>query len=54
MEFLLAGATAVGVGTALFRDPLVCAAINTGLRGYLARHGYTHVSELTGALNTPQ
>ena len=53
VEFLLAGATAVGVGTALFRDPLVCAGINTGLRAYLDRHGFGHVSELTGALQAP-
>lgn len=53
VEFLLAGASAVGVGTALFRDPLVCASINQGLREYLARHGNAHVSELTGALQNP-
>ena len=51
VEFLLAGASTVGVGTALFRDPLVCAEINKGLRAYLDRHGFSHVSELTGALN---
>lgn len=50
VEFLLAGASAVGVGTALFRDPLVCATINAGLCDYLARHGHTHISELTGTL----
>lgn len=51
VEFLLAGATAVGIGTALFRDPLVCRKINTGVRDYLSRHGFTRVCELTGALN---
>lgn len=50
VEFLLAGAAAVGIGTVLFREPLACAAINAGLRDYLARHGFAHVSELTGAL----
>jgi dihydroorotate dehydrogenase (NAD+) catalytic subunit len=50
VEFMLAGASAIGVGTALFRDPLVCEKINTGLAAYLARHGFEHLSELTGAL----
>ena len=50
IEFLIAGATTVGVGTALFYDPLVCKKINAGIRGYLARHGLSHVAELTGTL----
>lgn len=50
LEFLIAGASAVGVGTALFYDPLVCASINEGLRDYLRRHGIGHVCELTGTL----
>ncbi|MGH8162068.1 MAG: dihydroorotate dehydrogenase [Gammaproteobacteria bacterium] len=50
VEFLLAGASAIGVGTVLFRDPLACGKINAGLRDYLARHGLPGVSELTGAL----
>ena len=50
IEFLLAGATAVGVGTALFYDPLVCKKINTGLEDYLSQHGIASVTELTGAL----
>ena len=51
IEFLLAGATTVGVGTALFYDPLVCRKINTGVAEYLARHKLSSVSELTGALD---
>jgi dihydroorotate dehydrogenase (NAD+) catalytic subunit len=50
IEFLIAGATAVGVGTALFYDPLVCRKINAGIRDYLARHGFASVAELTGSL----
>jgi len=38
VEFLLAGASAVGVGTGLFYDPLVCGKINAGLTEYLRRH----------------
>ncbi len=51
IEFLLAGATTVGVGTALFYDPLICNSINAGIADYLARHNMDSVSELTGALN---
>lgn len=50
IEFLLAGATAVGVGTALFYDPLVCQKINAGILEYLERHQISSVTELTGAL----
>ena len=50
VEFLLAGASAVGVGTGLFYNPLLCAEINAGLRDYLRRHDLASVAELTGAL----
>ena len=53
VEFLLAGATAVGVGTALFYDPLVCRTINAGLADYVKRHGFSSVRALTGALQLP-
>lgn len=48
LEFLIAGATAVGVGTALFYDPLVCPKINQGIADYLARNGMRSVTELIG------
>ena len=48
IEFLLAGATTVGVGTALFFDPLVCDKINKGVSSYLETNGYTSVSGLIG------
>ena len=50
IEFLVAGASAVGVGTALFYDPLVCRSINAGIRQYLRRHGMSRVGELVGTL----
>jgi dihydroorotate dehydrogenase (NAD+) catalytic subunit len=50
IEFLLAGASAVGVGTALFYDPLVLPKINQGIADYLTRHNITSVAELTGKL----
>jgi dihydroorotate dehydrogenase (NAD+) catalytic subunit len=52
IEFLLAGASAVGVGTALFYDPLVCQAINQGITDYLKRHRLRSVTDLVGALHT--
>jgi dihydroorotate dehydrogenase (NAD+) catalytic subunit len=51
IEFLIAGASAVGVGTALFYDPLVCPKINQGISDYLERHRMTSVNELVGSLN---
>ena len=48
IAFMIAGASAVGIGTALFYDPLVCPKINAGLIDYLDRHQVSHVSELTG------
>ncbi len=53
LEFLIAGASAVGVGTGLFYDPLTCRAINQGIRDYLSRHGLSSVADLTGALEYP-
>jgi dihydroorotate dehydrogenase (NAD+) catalytic subunit len=50
IEFLIAGATTIGIGTALFYDPLVCQKINTGLLDYLRRHEMSSVSDLTGSL----
>jgi dihydroorotate dehydrogenase (NAD+) catalytic subunit len=55
IEFLLAGADAVGVGTALFYDPLILPKLNRGILDYLDRHDLESVRQLTGALrlNTP-
>jgi dihydroorotate dehydrogenase (NAD+) catalytic subunit len=50
IEFLICGASAVGVGTALFYDPLICQKINQGISDYLLRHGLNSVTELTGSL----
>lgn len=51
LEFLLAGASTIGVGTALFYDPLVCDKINAGIKDYLERHKLASVTELIGALD---
>jgi len=50
LEFIIAGASAVGVGTALFYDPLVCKKINAGIVDYLERHQLSEVSQLVGTL----
>jgi dihydroorotate dehydrogenase (NAD+) catalytic subunit len=50
LEFIIAGASTVGVGTALFYDPLVCQSINAGIARHLAAHGLGSVSELCGTL----
>lgn len=52
IEFIVAGATAIGIGTALFYDPLVCKKINAGVVDYLERHEMASVSELVGTLQT--
>ena len=52
LEFLIAGATAVGIGTALFYDPFVCRKVNDGIAGYLRANGFESVTELTGSLRT--
>ena len=51
LEFLIAGATTVGVGTALFYSPLVCKEINAGITEYLQRHEIANVIDLVGSLN---
>jgi len=51
LEFIIAGATAVGVGTALFYDPLVCPKINAGIAAYLEANGMGSVVELVGSLD---
>ncbi|MGM0672033.1 dihydroorotate dehydrogenase [Thioalkalivibrio sp.] len=50
LEFLIAGASTVGVGTGLFYDPLCLPKILHGISDYMDRHGYTHVRDLTGTL----
>ncbi len=50
LEFLIAGATTVGIGTALFYDPLICNKVNQGIVDYLKRHAMSEVGQLTGSL----
>jgi dihydroorotate dehydrogenase (NAD+) catalytic subunit len=50
LEFIFAGAAAVGLGTALFYDPLLCKTINAGLAQYLAAQQLDSIAPLVGAL----
>ncbi len=50
LEFIIAGATTIGIGTALFYEPLVCKAVNRGIADYLRTHQLRSVSELVGTL----
>src|SRR5687767_9203237 len=52
LEFLIAGANAVQVGTANFVDPLIWAKLLDGLRAYMQRHGLTRMADLSGTLDT--
>lgn len=52
LQYILAGASLVQIGTALFVDPSVAAEVNEGIRGYLIRHGVGGVGDLVGALRT--
>lgn len=50
VEFLLAGASAVQIGTANFIDPAVTVKVVAGINDYLERHGYASVEDIVGAL----
>lgn len=54
IEFMLGGASAVAVGTALFVDPATPTRIADGLGAYLDQRGLTHISELTGRMVLPE
>ena len=51
LEFIIAGASAVGIGTGLYYDPLCCKAINKTISDYLQQHNLSSVTELVGSLN---
>jgi dihydroorotate dehydrogenase (NAD+) catalytic subunit len=50
LEFLIAGASAVAVGTANFMDPTTPLRVAEGIADYLRRHGLASVAQLTGTL----
>lgn len=53
LQFIIAGATAVQVGTANFINPSATLEIVEGLAAYLARHGWGSIRELVGRLERP-
>src|SRR6266403_1350590 len=52
LEFIIAGASAVGIGTALYYDTMVSKSINAGIARYLRGQGFGNVTELIGTLRT--
>lgn len=52
IEFAITGADALGLGTGLFYDPLICGKVCDGLRDYLIRHGMQSYRELVGSLQS--
>jgi dihydroorotate dehydrogenase (NAD+) catalytic subunit len=54
LEFIIAGASTVGIGTSLFYDPMVCKKINHGITHYLRANNMHSVSDLIGTLDTTQ
>ena len=52
LEFIIAGATTIGIGTALFYDPLLCRKINAGIADYLSRHDIGSIQDLVGTLES--
>jgi dihydroorotate dehydrogenase (NAD+) catalytic subunit len=53
LEFMIAGATAVQIGTANFVDPLVWGKVLDGMRGYMERHKIARIMDLVGTVNEP-
>lgn len=52
LEFMIAGATAVQVGTANFVDPLIWSKLTDGIRDYLERHAITRIMDIVGTVDT--
>ena len=51
LEFMIAGATAVQVGTANFVDPFIWPRLQAGIEDYMARHGFARAADLVGTLD---
>jgi dihydroorotate dehydrogenase (NAD+) catalytic subunit len=52
LEFIIAGATAVQVGTANFVDPFIWSKLTAGIEGYMQRHGIRRIADLVGSIDT--
>ena len=53
LEFLIAGAAAVQVGTANFVDPFIWGKLEAGVRDYMSRHRIERIADLTGTMDVP-
>jgi len=53
LEFVIAGATAVQVGTASFVDPFIWGKLEAGVRDYMSRHRIERIADLTGTMDAP-
>src|SRR5262245_57148850 len=51
LEFMIAGATAVQVGTANFVDPFIWPKLLDGMRDYMERHGVARIADLVGTID---
>jgi dihydroorotate dehydrogenase (NAD+) catalytic subunit len=49
LEFIIAGSTAVQIGTANFVDPLIWGKVTAGVSDYLRRHNVARVADLVGS-----
>jgi len=52
LEFMIAGATAVQVGTANFVDPFIWSKLLAGMRDYMQRHSVARIADLVGSVDT--
>ena len=52
LEFMIAGASAVQVGTANFVDPLIWSKLLDGIKDYMERHRISRISDLVGTVDT--
>jgi dihydroorotate dehydrogenase (NAD+) catalytic subunit len=52
LEFMIAGATAVQVGTANFVDPFIWTKLIDGIQDYMTRHRIARVADLVGTIDT--
>jgi len=52
LEFMIAGATAVQVGTANFVDPFIWSKLLAGMRDYMQRHSIARIADLVGSVDT--
>jgi len=53
LEFMIAGASAVQIGTANFVDPFIWSKLLDGIRAYMQRHGVERLADIVGTVHGP-